>query len=138
MLKEKQAKLICILLIVGLWSGHLWRYPEKLSVSWDTTLSHLPYYDLRKDMLQYIDDNHIDYREIASFFPASASGREIDLSNDRRRFSKSDSRENKYAIYSNIANWRDDDIMKTRHWTLLKEFRRYNVFIRIYELVEPQ
>ncbi|MDR0799504.1 MAG: hypothetical protein LBN18_07090 [Dysgonamonadaceae bacterium] len=132
LLKEKQAKIISILLILGLWSGHFWIYPEKIPMAWDTTLAHLPYYDLRQDMLRYLDDNQIDYKETASFFPAAAGGKFIDLSTDERQFAALDFQANKYVIYSNIANWSDEDIDTVQTWIKEKEFVWRGVFIRIY------
>jgi hypothetical protein len=133
LLERKQAKIICILLIAGLWSGHLWIYPEKISNGWDATLAHLPYYGLRNEMLQYLDENNMDYKETASFFPAFKSRRKIDLlPGDNRTFAPLDFQANRYILYSNIANWSDEDIEEINRWVMEKEFRRGGVFIRIY------
>ncbi len=127
----KRARIICILLVIGLWSGHYWVHPERLSVAWDTTLAHLPYYQLRKDALQYIDDQQINYADISSFFPATAEGKYIELNNDERKFAPQDFLHNKYVIYSNIANWNDEEIERIQEWPIEKEFRKNHVFIRI-------
>jgi hypothetical protein len=83
-------------------------------------------------MLRYLDDNQIDYKETASFFPATAAGKFIDLSTDKRQFATLDFQANKYVIYSNIANWSDEDIDTVQTWIKEKEFARRGVFIRIY------
>jgi hypothetical protein len=133
LLKENRAKISCILLIIGLWGGHFWVYPERLSRSWDTTLAHLPYYDLRKDMIHYLDENNIPLKNVRSFFPAAHSGRYIELNDDDRTFAASEE-EADYILYSNIANWSDDWIDKTTtNGILIAEFKKGAVFIRLYK-----
>ncbi len=133
LLNSKQAMILCSLLIVGLWSAHWWIYPEKISKPWDNTLAHLPYYQLRKDALQYIDDQKINYKDISSFFPASSCGEYIELNNDKRVFSKQDFTNNKYVVYSNIANWSDENIDRISPWPIEKVFQKNGIFIRIYK-----
>lgn len=136
LLEIRVARIVAIILILGLWTGNLWRYPEKLSVSWDTTLAHIPYYGLRKQMLQYIDQNKINYKETGSFFPATAKSSEIELSNDDRKFATLDLRKNKYVIYSNIGNMSDELIDTIKSWKMIKEYRQGAVFIQLYENVK--
>jgi len=136
LLPHKTAKIICVCLIIGLWSGHFWRHPEKLSKAWDTTLAHIPYYELRKNMLNFLDENGIEYSETSSFFPASSSGKYIELNNDERTFAKFDLEANNYIMYSNIANWSDEDIDEVKKYTLIKEFKRGAVFIRLYKNIQ--
>ncbi|MDR2557043.1 MAG: hypothetical protein LBC49_04940 [Bacteroidales bacterium] len=131
-LKIKTAQIVSILLIVGLWTGHLWQYPEKISVSWDTTLAHLPYYELRQEMLQYVDEQQLDYSETA-FFPAIRKNSEMDLSDDNRTFAYFDLKNNKYIFYSNIGNFPDDIIDSLKTWHLEKEFRKNFIFIKLYK-----
>ncbi|PCH92475.1 MAG: hypothetical protein COB85_08100, partial [Bacteroidetes bacterium] len=43
-------------LVISLFTGNLWIYPERISQNWDSTLAHLPYYSLRQKMINYIDE----------------------------------------------------------------------------------
>ncbi len=134
LLKQKWARTISICLIIGLWSGHLWIYPDKTPNGWDATLAHLPYYKLRQDALNYLDKNNIDFQTVGFFFPAESKGKYIELNNDERSFAEFDTKKNKYIAFSNIANWNDELIDEiTQHWILKKEFSRNSVFIRIYK-----
>jgi hypothetical protein len=134
LLKERWAKIICICLIIGLWSGHFWIYPDKISNSWDTILGHLPYYELRKKTLNYLDENNIDFQSVGFFFPAGASGKVTELNDDQRKFAEFDLKENKYLVFSNIANYSDEIINEiTDSWILEKNFAKNRIFIRIYK-----
>jgi len=133
LLPQKTAKIISICLILGLWSGHFWIHPETLSKSWDTTLAHIPYYELRKKMLNFLDENGIDYTKTTAFFPARAQARYIELNNDEREFLNPDLKTDYYILYSNIDNWSTEDIKQVRTYPLIKEFKKGAVFIRLYK-----
>jgi uncharacterized membrane protein YuzA (DUF378 family) len=132
LLKTRTAKITSVFLIICLWTGNLWHYPENISTSWDTTLAHIPYYNLRKQMLQYVDENNINYKDVAAFFPATRENRNIDLSDDNRCFAPLDLKNNKYVFYSNIGNFDDKTIETLKQWPLEKEFRKGFVFIKLY------
>ena len=133
-IERKKAKMICIGLIIGLWSGHGWIYPDKVSGGWDTMLAHIPYYQLRRDALNYLENNHIDFQSVGFFFPATSQGKYIELNDDERVFATFDLETNQYVAFSNIANWDDETIDEvTSHWILVKAFEKNRVFIRIYK-----
>jgi hypothetical protein len=46
---DKKLKITFIIAFVFTLTGHFWVYPEKISQPWDTTLAHIPYYELRKE-----------------------------------------------------------------------------------------
>ena len=130
----KKAKIICIGLIMGLWSGHCWIYPDKISGGWDTVLAHVPYYQLRRDALNYFENKHIDFQSVGFFFPATPQGKYLELNDDERTFAEFNLETNPYVAFSNIANWDDETIDKvTTHWILVKVFEKNRVFIRIYK-----
>jgi len=134
LMEIKKAKIISICLIAGLWSGHFWIYPDRISNCWDCILAHTPYYQLRRDALNYLDSNHIDFQTTGFFFPATAQGKYIELHDDKREFAELDFKANKYIAFSNIANWSDENIDEvTNNWILEKEFKKKRVFIRIYK-----
>jgi hypothetical protein len=130
----KKAKWILIVLTMFLWSGHLWSqyYPEKLAQAWCCTLAHVPYYELRKDVYAYLDENNIDFATTSFGFP-SAKGKYTELNNDEREFASLDFQTNKYIVYSNISNFDDETLDNVKKWHLIKEWKKGAVFIQLYE-----
>ena len=114
-------------------SGNFWIYPQKISQGWDSTLAHLAYYDLRREAVSYLDERHIDFNEVQSFFPNVATIDKIDLNNDQRRFSDFDRKSN-YVFYSNVFNVADEDqdFIKS-HYAAVRNFESKGVFITIYK-----
>ena len=134
LLKRKQAIILCLFLSLGLWSGHFIVYPERVSMGWDATLAHLPYYQLRKDALKYLDENNIPVHETISFFPTYTRAKYIEINNEERTFCPAEKIENaNYLLHSNISNSSDKFLDElTENWVVQKEFRKRGVFIRVY------
>ncbi len=126
------------LVFVGLLSGHFWVYPQPIATSWDTTLAQLPYYRLRNEMTQYIDNQHFKYEDIGTAYPNLASFKFIDLKEpvgNQGAFSPVDFNKNKYIFYSNVMN----DFNKkeldelSENWKPLKILRGGQVIVVLYE-----
>jgi hypothetical protein len=133
----------CIfLLTLFLLSGNLWvyLYPEKLAKSWDTTLGHLPFYELREKCFEYMDAGNIPYEETSAGFCLYGNQRYIDLKPEYRYIYTADDMDKKeYFLYSDISNLSDeiiDELHDKSKWNLLKNFRKGPVFISIYKRVE--
>lgn len=84
--------------------GNFWVYKQPTATGWDSTLAHLPYYSLRKEMLDFINENNIDFETIGTAFPNYNELEVVDLNNDKRHFAKKDFEQNKFIFYSNIMN----------------------------------
>ena len=96
--------LIFLWLFIAL-SGNFWIYPPKIAKGWDSTLAHLPYYKLRLEMIQFLEAQKIDFKDVDSFFPNYYPINEIDLNQDKRAFENYTLGNNsKYIFYSNIYN----------------------------------
>ncbi len=133
--KTKIKYLVFSFVLVGMLSGNLWIYPEKIAQGWDSTLAHLHYYKLRDDMLKYMDKNQIRVNETASAFPNTAEFKYLDLSNSLKSFSEIDLDNNKYFFYSNVYNDLSDseiDRLK-KEFKLIKTVESFGVFISIYK-----
>ena len=131
---KKLSRFIYLALIIGLLSGYFWIYPDKIAKGWDSTIAHMPYYNLRKKMINYIDTEGIPFNEIGSEVPNITEFKFIDLNNDDRIFLLKDFTAHKYIFYSNIYNMFTDeeiDILKNK-WLVEKEFRCLNVYVRLY------
>lgn len=135
----KKIKTIAIVLSVLLFSFNFIRYPEKIATGWDSTLSHYPFYELRKQMLGYISQNNISTENIASGFCIAGHQNDVDLLSSNI-FIKGESHYTTcdYFIYSNINNLPDDIIDAIKDQTkfvLIKKFEKGNVFIALYKKI---
>lgn len=119
-----------LLIYAGLICGHFWIYPQPIATSWDTTLSHLPYYKLRNDMMQYIDNQHIDYRDIGTAYPNLSQFKYIDLTDRSGSFAPLDFSKNKYIFYSNVMNDfnREELTELQKNWIPLKRLDAFPSF----------
>jgi hypothetical protein len=122
------------LTFVGLITGNFWVYPQPISTGWDSTLAHLPYYNLRLEMLQYIDKEKINRQDIGTAVPNVRPPQLVDLQ-DNIPFSKIDFEKNKYILYSNVMNdfsKNDLDVLKTG-WKTVKILRGGQVVFILYK-----
>lgn len=126
--------LAAIWLLISL-SGNLWIYPPKISKGWDSTLAHLPYYQLRTKALNYLDSQKINFKDVDTFFPNYYALDDIDLNNDKRFFDNyTPGNNSRYILYSNIFNIDDavyDEMMK--NYKAIQEFKKAGVFIVLME-----
>jgi hypothetical protein len=134
----KKIRIIAILSALVLLSGNCIKYPEKISTGWDSTLSHLPFYGLRDQMFEYIQENNIDWEDISAGFGLSGNQNYIDLSSPKNRIIKNKENlgQTSYFIYSNISNLSDESIEQIKNensYALIKKFERGNVFIALYK-----
>ncbi len=116
-------------------SGNFWIYPEGIAQGWDANLAHWPYYELRDKMIEYIEDKHIDYPDVAAEFPNVSERRfmELNESHERHQYLNLDS--NEYVLYSNIYNNIDENEIEKlkKDYILLKSFEKRGVFIQLYK-----
>lgn len=130
----RSARWYCILLTIGLWGGHLWRYPETQFVSWDTTLAHLPYYELRSSMRNYMREHDIHPSEVRSFFPMVKSDYMIDLRGSKEKFSETDENVS-YVLYSNLFNMcGKENAGIGNDWVLQRRFEKGGVCLDLYKV----
>lgn len=122
---------IFVLLCLGLLSGNLWIYPEKISQGWDATLAHIPYHELRKKAISYLDNEKIPMHEVGTFFPNYNSIDFIDLNGDLRKMN-SFSEEDNYVFYSNVYNLSNDEYstLKTQYLEV-KRFEKMHIYVSI-------
>jgi hypothetical protein len=118
-------RLLAGALVVGLATGHLWKYPESISMGWDSTLGHLPYYRHREKMIGYIKANGIPTESVGSDFPNLASPRITDLGEETWTFHSKDLRSDEYVLYASVFNGfsaRELEELETR-WVVEKEYK---------------
>lgn len=124
--------------LIGIWllaitTGNFWVYPDKISQGWDSTLGHLPYYKLRNQAINYLEEQEIDIDQVQSFFPNTARIDNIDLNGNHKNF-KGFKAGAEYVFYSNIYNISDKDYEAlAKEYDVIKEFKNQIVFIKIYK-----
>ncbi len=127
--------------ILGMISGNLWVYPDRIAKGWDSTLAHLPYYKHRKEAMDYIRRNQLNPREIGAAFPYETASKYIDLTNDSFQFAPKNLSGNRYVLYSNISNdFTDDELyMLKNSWKSVEQFGGWPVRFILYKnpLMEP-
>ena len=130
--KKNRIYLIAILLFEL--SGNLWVYPDRIAKSWDCTLAHFPYYELREDCFNYIDQQKLDYKDISGGFCLYGNRRFIELTKEDKTVGTDNN--SKYFIYSNISNIDDtfaEELKNKSLWTPIKTFEKGFVSIIIYQ-----
>lgn len=122
------------LLLAGLLSGNFWVYPDRVAKGWDSTLAYLPYFHLRKKMMNYMERENIKIEETGTAFPNTGKIDRIELNGDMRSFSDKDLEKNKYIFYSNIYNdFSDDELKELNHrWKKINDLRFFQVKVILY------
>ncbi len=132
----RKVKQWVVVILLFLFSGHFWLYPDKMVKFWDTTLAHIPFYELREECFNFIESQNIAYENISAGFCLDENQDLIDLRGGKRFIATSLERD--YFIYSNISNVPDRDY-DTLHnpalWTPLRTFERWPVVITVYQRV---
>jgi len=128
------------LAFIGLATGNFWVYPKEIAQGWDATLAHVPYYDLRKEMIDFIEAEGMNKREIGSAFPNISGTRYTDLAEVDENFVKFDLEENDYILYSNVMNdFSDAELLEMdENWAVIKEIRSGGVCFILYSNLSTQ
>ncbi len=134
-LKVIENKKLIFGVIIALFSGNFWVYPQPIATGWDSTLAHLPYYDLRQKMMQYIDTKKLDIKTIGTSFPNWDKNKWIDLNDDERQFAKKDLLNNAYIFYSNIFNDFSAEELQTlrQYWKVEQVLRGGQIEVILYK-----
>lgn len=131
--KYKIKKIIYAGLLSSLLLGNTIVYSDSFSQGWDASLAHLPYWDLRKNAIEYMDDKQIDISKTASFFPNYTSIDNVDLNGDIRSFIGFSGIET-YVFYSNVYNLSDEHLkILSQEYHIIKSFEKCNVRIELMQ-----
>ncbi|WP_242118578.1 glycosyltransferase family 39 protein [Aestuariivivens sediminicola] len=134
----KFKSLIYVGLLSSLILGNFIVYTDSFAQGWDSSLAHLPYWNLRKKAIKYMDYNNIPISKTASFFPNSTEIDNVDLNSDSRSFRGFSGTEN-YVFYSNVYNLSDEALEILNHnYHIIKSFKKNNIRIELMEKVTKQ
>lgn len=131
--KYKIKKIIYAGLLSSLLLGNTIVYSDSFAQGWDASLAHLPYWDLRKNAIEYMDDKQIDISKTASFFPNYTSIDNVDLNGDIRSFIGFSGIET-YVFYSNVYNLSDEHLkILSQEYHIIKSFEKCNIRIELMQ-----
>ena len=132
----RKSRWVALALTLLLWGGHGVRYPEGIAVSWDTTLAHLPYYSLREEVKDYMQEKGIRPCQVRAGFPYAGTMYLTDLNGREKgeiayeKFSQSDTAQ--YILYSNISNGSLAGAGVTEEYELEKSFKKGYIYFNLY------
>ena len=134
MLREYAHKwVIYCILIVSLLAGNFIIYPDKMAQGWDASLAQLHYWEVRHDMIEYMDKQGIAINKTATFFPNEGEIDAVDINNDHREWAEYTGKE-QYLFYSNVFNLPDETIeLIHRDYHLVQSFSSFGVRTELYE-----
>jgi len=135
LLRPKAKRLLLLVVILGLFSGNFWVYPDKISQGWDSTLAHWPHYEVRADVLNYLEEEGIALERVGTAFPEIGPLKFKDLSGEMTGFIEKDLATDSYILYSNIMNdFTDEEIDELRsNWLLVHQWKKRGVKMELYQ-----
>jgi hypothetical protein len=127
----------CIFLI----TGNFWIYPEKYGNGWDCSLKVLPYFEINKNFVNYIESEKIDPKKIATGFPLFNDFKFSYLEPNSFKLTdknKHPLNEFSYILQSNICNdFTQKEIEElNNNWIFLKEFRKGQIYFKFYSKIK--
>lgn len=115
-------------------SGHFWVYPDKIAKGWDSSLAHLPYFDLRDKMMTYIEKKQWDKTSIGSEFPMLTPYSITRLQGDSVSLQQKNLKRHRQIIYSNVCNnFSEQEIDSLKQWEKVMSFRKGQVKMILYQ-----
>ena len=95
---------LLIVATLGLLSGNCWIYPRGIAQGWDSTPAHWAHFEMRKELIQYLDQNNIPLAEVGTVFPEVGPLHWRDLNHRQDGFSSVNLKINQYIYYSSTMN----------------------------------
>ncbi len=131
-------KILAALITLGLVTGHTWVYPDKISQGWDSTLAHVPYFELRDKLSDFILASNIDPKQVITGTPNQFSYKETNAMNDTWRFTHVDDmniHQANYVFYSNAFNDIPDDLYDAliTDWLEVKRFEKRGIKVILFK-----
>lgn len=123
-------------MILLLFAGNFLIYPKHIAQGWDSTLAHIHYYDLEKDMHNYIEELGLDRNEIGTAFPLKNERKYMTLvEGENLKYHDYDLSRHQYIVYSNVMNSFSDLELETlfNTWTKKKQLKTAGVEMILFE-----
>jgi hypothetical protein len=132
---QKKKKWFLALVCAGLFSGNFWVYPPSISMGWDSTLAHTPWYGLLGQAMSFLKKNNIPLGTVGTVFPNIGKRDFYELDGDSTGFSEKDFEQNCFIFYSNIMNdFTDEELAELNaNWPIVFKQNSGGVFAIIYK-----
>lgn len=123
------------LAFIGMLSGNFWIYPKNISQGWDSTLAHLPWYELEEQVEDFARQSGISLSKIGTVFPAIGQGEIIRLNGVGEGFVEKDLAGGCYVLFSNIMNdFSNEEIAEIEQkWTPVFYSKKRGVYAILYK-----
>lgn len=135
--ENKYRNLILTLCAISTLGGWFLDYPDQIATAWDCSPMHWKYVGVRKEMLNFLNEEKIPAKDVGTFFPNAAAFKMVDLSDGETKFHNADVQHSKYILYSNVFNVEDETrekLVNSKDYFVRKKIRRGNVFLSLYQL----
>jgi len=136
---HKSKTIIFILTGICFISGHFWIYPVPFANGWDASLAHIPYFNLKDEVLQQAEKQNIPYSQIHTFPPLHKSDYITRLSTKKAEnlplLNGQNFTDAPYILYSNISNHfnkREIQLLKS-HYTSVYTQKRGFIVCTLYQ-----
>jgi len=120
-----------ILILIGFFLGSNFTYPNHIAMGWDATIAHRPYFGLRKNAIQFLNNSNIPLHSVAAGFPSLDSREYLELNGDTSRFQSYVNPNVKYILWSNVFNYPDELQDSLNVKKVLYEEEKNGVFMKI-------
>jgi len=129
------------LMAISLIFGHFWIYPNKdiMVQGWDASLAHLPYFELREQMLNFINEENIPANQILTAFPNVNGTYYSNLSKEPWNFKSKhqiSQQSWQYVMESNVMNdFMDDELeyLQSKRFQLVQSYSKGGVYMNLYK-----
>jgi hypothetical protein len=119
----------------GLATGNFWIYPKNIAIGWDSTLAHIPWYNLIREMDEFVETNGFRKEDIGTAFPNIGSGEVFFLNGKRDSYSPKDLQNQCYVLWSNVMNdfTEIENTLLYSEWKELKRLESGFVCLILYQ-----
>ena len=129
---KKGALLFILLMHIG---GHFWVYPPHIAQGWESSLAHWPYFELRQEAIDYLDEQAIPLEVVGTEFPNIGGIHFIDLNHRQDGMVEKNMHTDPHILYTNVFNDFSEEelrILRT-HWQVVKHWEKGQVFFTLYK-----
>jgi hypothetical protein len=128
-------KMLFLSIYVVLLSGNFWIYPDNIAQGWDSSLAFVPYFNLHKDAVKFLNENQIKLGDVGSAFPNLREEKYSLLNSGDAKFSKYNLSSDSLILYSNIMNeFSDDELNQLKqNWSVVEKWNSNGVKIILYK-----
>ena len=131
----RRRKWLAAILILGLFSGIRWIYPDHIAQGWDASPAHLPYYNGRAQAIAYLDQKGIPLSAVGTAFPEVGPVHFRELNDRQEGMIHRDLSKQSFIYYSNVMNdFTDEELQLLQTaWDPVFSYDRWGVKVMIYQ-----